>query len=134
MSEISKGKYLLTAIPDKEWNWTRFSVENLSNGSDDDIFYFISAIGQAVGFFDIRWKSAKKKEREDMLGWIDSVLIHVFSAMCKTENEDRKKLYSAFVTLLMNYIECFRMCHKIPSSNVVVRIWAESLKTTKKES
>jgi len=133
MPDLPEGKYLLTTLPDEDWSWERFSVENLANGSDMDVFYFISALGQALAGIDLAWKESSNKKKEDILGWIDSCLIHTFSAMCLTENEDRKNLFSAYVTFLMNYIEAFRMNHKQKSSDVVIRIWAESMKSVTKE-
>jgi len=132
MPDLPEGKYLLTTLPDKDWNWKRFSVENLANGSEMDVFYFISALGQALSGIDLAWRESTKKKRGDILSWLDSCLIHTFSAMCLTENEDRKNLFSAYVTFLMNFIEGFRMGHKQPSSDVVVRIWAQSIESIKK--
>jgi hypothetical protein len=126
-------KYLITGLPDSEgWSWERYSVDNLSDGSDDDVFYFVSALGQGLGHLEFDWKQNNNKGKENILGWLDSCLIHSFRAMLKTKNRDRSNLFSGLVSFLMNYIECFRMQHKLPSSDVVVRIWAESLK--KKET
>jgi hypothetical protein len=131
--KLPEGKYLLTSLPDKGWNWNRFSVENLANGTDEDIFFFISALGQALGQVEMSWKKGNKQTKDEILGWMNSCLIHAFSAMCIMENSDRAKLFSALVSFLMNYIECFRMVHRLPSSDVVVRIWAESLKKRKEK-
>ena len=127
------SKYLITDLPDGGgWSWERFSVDNLSDGSTDDVFYFVSALGQGLGGLDLEWKNNGKTGKENILGWLDSCLIHSFRAMLKTKSKERSDLFSGLVSFLMNYIECFRMQHKLPSSDVVVRIWAESIK--KKET
>ena len=129
--KTSSGKYLLVELTDKEWSWERFSVENLINVSDKDIFYFISALGQGLGSLERNWKKGNKEEKENILAWLDSCLIHCYHTMLITENPARFSLFSALVSFLMNYIECFRMIHKIKSSDVVVRVWAESMKIKK---
>lgn len=122
------AKYLLTKLPFEEWNekvWTTiFSVNNLAKGESVDVFYFVSAIGQALGNLEESWK--EEKERENILGFLDSCLIHSFEAMVRAEDKDRKEVLSAFLSLLMNFIESFRMTHNLESSKVVRNIWERS--------
>jgi len=127
--EKNSKKYLLTALPDKGWSWERYSVVNLAEGSSEDVFFFVSALGQGLAQIEQHWKI--KKDRKQILEWMDSCLIHCFGAMVKTTNELRRDMFSGWVSFLMNFIESFRIYHKMPSSDVVVRIWAESLKKMK---
>lgn len=129
MKNLPTDRYLLTKLPFKEWDenvWkTTFSVESLAKGEASNIFFFVSAIGQAIGGIEESWKNVD--EREDVLGFLDSCLIHSFRSMIMTEDEERGNILSVLCSFLMNYIETFRMSHNVQSSNVVVKIWKESM-------
>lgn len=118
-------EYILTKLPFDEWNekiWKGiFSIKSLAEGKTTNIFFYVSAIAQALGNIKESWK--EKKDRQEILAFLDSCLVHSFEAMVTTTNKNTRDALSLLCSFLMNYIESFRMTYNLENSKVVLKIY-----------